>query len=246
MLQTNSPRHRLATLAVSRLQPILEHDTVLLMLLLGDALFLALNLLQLATPFFRDPAFSIEAERGFGETYQYLKAYWASMLTLFIAVSRRKPLYAVWSVLFAYVLVDDMFTLHEHAGAVVAARLPSVSWSPLRGQDVGEAMYAAALGSMFLTVGALVYRTSDSHTRRDTIQLLRLIVYFAAFAVGLDLVHETSGRGVLHTAVGLVEEGGEMVLMSIIVAVAARFYGHNSRALATPHSPSQPSPGRFR
>ncbi|HEY0872168.1 MAG TPA: hypothetical protein VGD94_01755 [Vicinamibacterales bacterium] len=202
---------------------ILRTDTLLLLLLAGDILFIGMHLLKLWTPYFRDPMFSVTTERGFAETYQYLKFYWAAVLLLVLAISRRAVLFAAWSSLFAYLVVDDMFMVHERMGARLAARLPLPSTLPLRPQDVGEGLYLAGLGGAFITVAAILHWLSDARTRRESMQLLRLLFYLALFGVGLDLIHALTPReGFWRTAAAAVEDSGELVLMSVVVAYAAR------------------------
>jgi hypothetical protein len=202
---------------------ILRTDTLLLLLLAGDALFIGIHLLKLWTPYFLDPMFSIQTERGFAETYQYLKFYWAAVLMLALAVSRRAVLFAAWSCLFAYFAIDDMFMVHERMGTALAARLPLPSQLPLRPQDVGETLFLAGVGGAFISVAAGLHWLSGAATRRESIQLLRLLIYLALFGVGFDLIHALLPRGgAWRTAAATVEDGGELVLMSVVVAYAAR------------------------
>jgi uncharacterized protein with GYD domain len=46
-----------------------------------------------------------------------------------------------------------------------------------------------------------------------------MLAALAAFGVGVDLIHEMLPRGRWYDVVGIVEDGGEMVVMSFIVAL---------------------------
>ena len=48
---------------------------------------------------------------------------------------------------FAFMLVDDSFSLHERFGLYAASAWPMPAWFGLRPQDVGEGLFALTVGS---------------------------------------------------------------------------------------------------
>jgi hypothetical protein len=197
---------------------------LLLLLGAGDALFILLHLAHITTPVFQDPRFSLELERGFGEVFQYLKEYWAALLLLLLAVRHRAPLFAVWSGMFGYLLADDMFALHERLGEALAPRLGLVDTVTLRGRDVGEVLVAAAVGGLVLVAVAVAYARSNPMARRASGRLLRLVVLLAVVGVGVDLLHQLVTPGFWSTVLAVVEDGGELLVMTAIVWFVANLY----------------------
>jgi hypothetical protein len=196
------------------------------LLVAGDALFVALHVAHVTTPVLQDPRFSLDTDRGFAEVYQYLKEYWSALLLLRAGLALRAPVLVVWAVLFGYLMVDDAFMLHERAGEAIARRLPAAGALPLREQDVGEAVVAAAVGVLALAAVGLAHAWSAGPARAVSWRLLRLVGLLALFGVGVDLVHELLPPGSWHAAVTLVEDGGELVVMTAIVWFAARVRVH--------------------
>jgi hypothetical protein len=178
-----------------------------------------------STPFLQDPRFSIEMDRGFAETYQYVKEYWAALLFLLVGLHRRQRVFGAWALVFAYLLIDDAFMLHERAGAVLGGHLPVPPDFPLQAEHAGEAAMLAALSALSLALLALTW-PADAGARRACARLLRLVALLALFGVGADAVHAMASPGTWQQgALGVVEDGGEMVVLSAIVALAVRLRG---------------------
>jgi hypothetical protein len=195
--------------------------TLLLLLGAGDALFVLLHLAHVTTPVFQDPRFSLELERGFAEVYQYLKEYWAALLLLLIGVRRRTPVFVAWAVLFGYLLADDAFAVHERLGREIATGLALGDGWPVQGHDVGEVLVAGAVGALALAAIGLTHARSEPAARQASGRLLRWLALLAFFGVGVDALHQMFDPGVWHTVLGVVEDGGEMAVMTAIVWLAA-------------------------
>ncbi len=196
--------------------------TLLILLLAADAGFVILPLSHLLTPFVQDPRFSVELDRGFGETYQYVKEYWAALLLLVVGLARRAPLFVAWAALFAYLLADDAFMLHERLGAALAPHLPLPPGFPLAAHHVGEAVVLGLASGLALALVVLTSLTSDAYARGASARLLQMTALLAFFGIGVDLLHAMVPPGPWHTALGVVEAAGEMVVLSVIVSLVAR------------------------
>jgi len=208
-------------------RPAASASPLLLLLLAGDALFVLLHLAHVATPVFQDPGFSLELERGFGEVYQYLKEYWIALLLLVVGLRQGAPVLVAWAGLFGYLLVDDAFALHERLGAAISGSLALPDGWPLRDRDVGEVLVAGAVGVLALAAIGVAHALSEPPARQVSRRLLRLLALLALFGVGVDAVHQMFAPGVWYTALGVVEDGGEMVVMTAVVWLAARLYRGN-------------------
>jgi hypothetical protein len=189
------------------------------LLLAGDLLFVLLHLLYLASPvlgYFGDSVFSLEKDRSFAEVFQYVKTYWLALLLVWLAWQRRHLGYAVWAGLFGFLLLDDAIMIHERVGEALGAQLALPGLGGVRGQDLGELIFLGAVAVFFaLTlVPALVW--GGTVFRRHSLLLAGIVVFLAAPGVGIDFLHMAVGRETaLGTFLGMVEDGGEMVVMSV-------------------------------
>jgi hypothetical protein len=208
-------------------------DTLLLKLFVGtDIVFMGLHVLHMYSGFFTDPQFSLTKERGFAETFQYLKEGWIA--TLLICLTRRTPnlLYPSWSLLFGYLLIDDLFEVHERLGTRIVSHFDLPPMFALRPQDFGELAVTASAAILFSAlIGAGHYR-GDTAARSFSRSLLGLLVLLVFFGVVFDMIHVMIEHAVWTLALDIVEEGGEMVVMSVIVWFVSRsFHGHRPALL---------------
>jgi len=190
-----------------------------LMLFVGtDIAFMALHLLHTYSGFFLDPQYSLTKERGFAETFQYLKEGWIAALLIQFTFRTPGLLYPIWSLLFGYLLVDDLFALHERLGARIAGHYGLPPMLALRPQDLGElAVTAVAVGFFAILVGVGYYR-ADAAARSFSRSLLGLLLVLAFFGVVVDMIHVMIAHPAWTLAIDIVEDGGEMVVMSGIVS----------------------------
>ncbi len=181
----------------------------LLTLLAGDGLLIGLDLLSQLKDW-PDPRWSIEYEGGFAERWQYLKEACACALLLQLAarsggVDRQAGL--AWGLLFLWVLLDDALAVHESLGHRLMPESPAV----------GELLFMLAMGML------LLYGILRAHWRAGATWSLwsrRLeagLFAFAFFAVGLDLLHALVQSPLWHPVLGLIEDGGEMLSMSVLL-----------------------------
>lgn len=194
-----------------------DPDKLLLLLICSDAVFVILHAFHTYSGFFTDPQFSITKDRGFAETFQYLKEGWIVLILFFLTFQQPNLLYPSWSLLFAYLLVDDLFLVHERLGERVAAHLGLLPMWGLRTQDFGELGVTAFFAATFLVVISLAYYRSDSDTRSFSRSLLAMLVALVFFGVLVDMVHVMVKHRSWQFVLEITEDGGEMVVMSVIV-----------------------------
>lgn len=186
-------------------------------LLIGDALFLLLHLLLVFTPFISDGNFYLDVDGGYGEWFQYLK--FGSVIWLLATLIRRQraPLYVHWLVLFAYFLLDDAFRIHERGGVWLAEVFGLPTFLSLRPQDIGELGVFFFTGLFFLTTLVLAYQLSDHSIRRFSQPLILALLGLLFFGVVVDMRPEMASRPFLHELLIVVEDGSELIVVSIIL-----------------------------
>lgn len=181
-----------------------------------DVVLIFLHILYVYTGVISNPSFSIEEERGYAEIFQYFKEYWLALLLCFLAVRGRSLLYLSWSLLFFYLLLDDALQIHEKLGYAISYKLKFSAGFNLRTEDFGELAVSALVGLFFLIFIATAYRFSDRLSKEISRYLIMMLFTLALFGIAVDMVHAAVRSPSLHTLLGLVEDGGELVVMSVI------------------------------
>lgn len=187
------------------------HTPLLLLLLLlfgADALFILLDILAQLRGW-PDPRWSIESEGGFGERWQYLKEGSAGGLLLHLAmrgvvIHRRACL--AWALLFIWILLDDALAVHESFGRRLMPQAPAI----------GEFLFLFTFGMLVLYGILRTSRRAEASWRYWSRRLEAGLLAFAFFAVGVDLLHALVRSPLWHPILGLVEDGGEMLCMSLM------------------------------
>ncbi|HSL23228.1 MAG TPA: hypothetical protein VK886_16995 [Vicinamibacterales bacterium] len=187
------------------------------------ALLLALDVLLIAADVFRhrgvldDVRFAITRERGFGELLQYAK--FAGLIFLLLTAASRPRVAPLWALVFAVLLLDDSNALHERLGLALASRLALPAIGPLRPVDFGELIvFAGATVAILVPLGLVLWR-GDPASCALTLALAPPLALLGVFAAGADFVHSLSRAHSFRYLTGLVDDGGEMVATSLLVAV---------------------------
>jgi hypothetical protein len=194
-----------------------DSHEVLFLVIATDLLFIILHLLHVYSPYFTDSRFSLEIDRSFSEVFQYVKQYWIALIFCWLSILKFERSYLVWALLFGYLLLDDALMLHEVLGKRVAKYLQYHSMFKLRARDLGELTVNALAGMAFLLaiVGAYCWGTEEFRGVSKRLMLVLFLLVF--FGVVDDMVHVTlPSASIPYQLLGVIEDGGEMVVMSVI------------------------------
>jgi len=192
-------------------------------LLAGDTLFIGADILQ-RRQILHDVRFLVTHDRGYGEVFQYCKAGLGCLLLLRLALQWGSRSALTWTGLLAAVLLDDALELHEHAGERLAQMMALPSVGSLRANQVGELMFYAVLGGLALV--ALIASWWHAVPRERAISST-LLPYFAALgfcAIVLDAVSSLTRKTVWRDVFALLEDGGEMIVLSFLTAAVWRIF----------------------
>ena len=191
-------------------------STFLLLLLVADCAFIFLHFLLLKG-LLNNPLLALTRDRGYPEMYQYIKESWIVVLLFSMLIRTRAAGYSVWALLFLYLLFDDALKIHETFGGYIAVRLEFTPFRGLRAQDFGELAVSAMAAALLLTSLILFYVRGLGAFRQVTRHLLLLLLALAFFGIFVDMLHVTAERGSkVYDLLGAVEDGGEMVVMSVV------------------------------
>ncbi|MDT0691485.1 hypothetical protein RM549_16955 [Salegentibacter sp. F188] len=196
-----------------------QKKTALLLktLILLDLVFVANHLLNFYTHYLSNPLFSLKEDMGYAEIYGYFK--WLGIVILLISLSKNldNRRYLSWGLLFAYLLCDDAFSIHEKLGYHISTFL-EITFLGLNQQDSGELVFFAVIGTII--TGWLLYNyiMGGKIFRKFSIHLFLLFAVLIFFGVCVDitgtLLRPYPG---IYPLVGIIEDGGELVTASFIL-----------------------------
>lgn len=201
---------------------------VLVGLLVLDALFLATHAAHViaihvgSEGALADRAFSIEQDGGYSERYEYAKTAACSLALGACFAATRQPVHAGLAVIYVLLLSDNAFELHERLGEEASVLFgPAQSLFATAPQALGEVLVFGLGGLMVLAIAVITWRRSSPEHRDMAMPSLVLIGLLGVFGVGVDLVHAAfSASYPLDRLFGLIEDGGELVVLSVSCAIA--------------------------
>jgi len=205
---------------------------LLLLLLAADLAFIALHVIYVETSLLRGRPFSLEADNGLPEAYQYVKQFWLALSMAALFRRTRAIVYLGWMLVFAFLLFDDAFQFHEHFGQWLAAHYDVPVAFGLRREDIGELLFAASIGGITLLLIGLGYWLGDAQARTVSRDVALLVVLLAGLGVGVDVLHVITyfKAPLLGHFLLIVEDGGEMLVVSIMAAYIFNVLNHQGRA----------------
>ena len=204
---------------------------LMLLLFCADAAFTLLHLVNIETGWLRGNRISLEDDGGPAEIFQYLKEFWIVVCMIVAFVSTRHVAYLSWAFVFLFLLADDAGKIHEGVGGWLAQRYDLHAPFGLRSQDIGELLFAAAIGLAVLAVVGVAVRRGTEQCRRISRDLGCLVVALALVGVLIDMLHTIAytQRSLLAQVLLVVEDGGEMFVMSALTAYAFHVATHVGR-----------------
>lgn len=211
---------------VRRLVAIDRHALPLVFLVAADFVFIALHvvhILGIIGAISENANFAIDRDRGYAEVYEYIKMFWIALGLGGLAWRQQQVLYGLGGLLFAFLAVDNIMELHEQLGAWSADAFALEAGAHVLGSDMVQIAYWGSIGIATLLVGWRFYRRADPSARRLGQRLLLGLAGLAVFGVAVDTLHSivglATGSVFWDELLAVVEDGGELVVMSWICAV---------------------------
>lgn len=162
-------------------------------------------------------ALRIDMDWGVGETTNYVKWLCIICISLILYNRYRESVFLGTTFLSTIALLDDSMQWHEYLGLEVAPAL-FPDWP----KGVGELFFMAIQGFLMLLVFAYTWKRSSSYGRCLVIPLLLLLGGAIFCGVVIDFLHsQTPGGARLEDLMAILEDGGEMIFISLMVGYAA-------------------------
>lgn len=195
---------------------------IAVVLLAADLVFILLHMLRTYTSALGSGHFSLEMDGGYPEIYQYFKLFWIAACLATTLVRTRIWTLAGWALLFLFLLYDDFAQFHETSGFAISQQQQWQGVAGLRADDLGELAVAAVVGAAVLAFAAFAIWRGQQSSRRMARDLLCLVGLLAIFGVCVDMLHVVAyfRFPALSAELAIVEDGGEMMVMSLIALYA--------------------------
>jgi hypothetical protein len=196
--------------------------TLLILLATTDLVFIVIHSMHLWASSLSGPQYSLESENGLAALYQYIKQVWLVACLALAFLQTRARVFIGWTLLFGFLLLDDLLQIHERFGESLAAALSFPALFGLRPTDLGELTVAAAIGSVAVAFATFCLRRGDRAARQVSADLLCLLAALAVFGVFADALHTVMHFQAPEMAplIGTIEDGGEMLVVSAMTAYA--------------------------
>ncbi len=127
--------------------------------------------------------------------------------------------YDVWFYAFAYLLLDDMTTLHENAGWLLGKYvIPTELWIFSK-RALGELTYLSVVGGLLGCLLLKRFFAATAAVKKQFIIFSCLVMLFGLFGVLVDSIHEQvcATPDFLCLLVGVLEDGGEIFVTIVII-----------------------------
>jgi len=191
--------------------------TFLFLLISVDVVFIILDILNRFTGLISHPYLPVNVDHGYPEIFQYIKEFWIVILLFFTFLRNRTGIYFILTLFFGYILLDDALLIHEQLGKLLTIRYDLVPLLGLRGQDFGELAVFGFFGFLFLSLIVFGYFRSSDSDRHIVRNILALVFVLAFFGIVIDMIHILSHHSPYEGFWALTEDGGEMLVTSVIL-----------------------------
>jgi hypothetical protein len=160
-----------------------------------------------------------------GEVIGYGK--WIVIIGVLLAAWRRlgQPILAGLAGFFLLCLLDDSLQIHEQGAPWLVDRFDLYAvFGTLQG-TAAEVMVWGALGVFALGSLGIGWIRSGPEDRRRALPALGLFGLVAFFAIGMDVAHAfTDDHSLAGGIVGILEDGGEMIALTLLLAFVWKEY----------------------
>ncbi len=182
------------------------------------------------------PFLKITRDGSLPELVGYLK--WLVIIVGLVWLSIRDRWSAPfrWSLVFVMILADDSLQIHETLGLILWDKIPFPPSLYDRGEDISEVIAFGGMGLVAIALTAPLFTRHGPVARAISLRLAMMVGGLVFFGVLIDFLHQlislaskgTIVDGLLPPFMSLIEDGGEMVVASIILAFVVTFPGREA------------------
>ena len=174
--------------------------------------------------------YSVEYDYSISSIFLFLK-FAATSVLLFAAAKRhgRRSLASLAAVLII-ILLDDALRIHEIGGRLLVKAYEEEVTLGLRMQDYGELISWALMGVVVMLIIVAEFRRTEGPERAALWRYCYVLMILVVTAIGIDMVHSMAAQTLplsripIVGLIGLAEDGGELLIGSVLVSMAFRDY----------------------
>lgn len=173
----------------------------------------------------------ISQDWSFGECFEYSLTA-ASAAMLFVMWRKLGGLaYLANAVMMVWLTFDNALQFHERFGHWIAPLLPMPSGSPVHANDVGEMMFFAMIGAIWLTGLASALFGSQPRAAVRSLFIAGGIAMAAVFGVFVDMLVTWGPHTLAQTDFqAWLEDGGEFAFINFTFLMVVAFFDAERRA----------------
>ena len=155
--------------------------------------------------------FNIEKDYAFSEFFEYAKGLAAAALLLRVGMMT-SPVLAVIAFLPLYLVMDNGLRIHENL---------SIALTPVH-RTRGELAIMVTIGLLLAAIATFAYRRANPRERSAILAVGAAVLVIGTAASAVDAVHVLMKRldFVVGRLFGLLEDGGELIGHSLLLATA--------------------------
>lgn len=202
---------------------------LLLLLLSADLVFIVLHVII----GFYDPnpaLCDISGICAYINVYHLIKLFWIVIVFIYVARITSCPHYASWALMFAFFTVDDALWMHQKIGDLVAntfyKQFPHFQYLDAR---FFELAVLASAGLVLLATVLWSYSRGAFTFKKITIDMLWFISALVFFGLVVDAAKAIKLGPAIVFGLGFVEDGGELVVDSLILWYVFLLAVHNGK-----------------
>ena len=192
--------------------------------ILVDAGYCIIHVL-LTYEFLHFHSFSLSAERGYAENYQYIKYVVAAGGLLLTFRGDGGRIRVALAGLLLFLFFEDALAIHEHVGELLNPLFPLPDVAGLPPSEIWSAIYGIGVGgTLFGATALLLLYTSGRSLAIRMAGILACILVLGFAGVVVDTLHAITqfGEGTsvfANMVLVLIEEGLEMISMSALLGL---------------------------
>lgn len=192
-----------------------QRASLLLLLLSADVFSTVLHIIKHVVVASASPAGAHIS--AYLEIYHLAKLLCIVILFIYILRSTRVTAFAVWVLVFSFMLLDDALLVHQTIGHYLAAHA-GLRWGiPALPPRVYELAVLALAGVPLSIVLAFTYLRSTDLFRKTSRAMLLLLLALVFFGLIVDAASVLSPGPAIRLALDIIEDAGEMVVFSLII-----------------------------
>lgn len=161
----------------------------------------------------------IDEDGSIPEKYESVALLVSAAILLLSGIARKRPTLAILSLIIFYMMVDNYYGIHEIAGEKIYSTK----------NYFGELIFFIIFAIISTLLISIAIYKSETGIRNDTLSLVLALILFSFFSVGVDIVHTIASSiyPLSKFAFAILEDGGEMICISLILSVSLKV-GENS------------------